>query len=114
MTTLTDLQNRCARTSLRRTESEAAEPEWLTMAALWLASEAGEVATEVRKATARRESWWTVRGRLRDELGDVLWCVAEVATLAGLTLEECAAVQKLKQEERYASVIALHDTEGRG
>lgn len=113
MTTLRDLQDRCARTSLRKTEADSAEPEWLTMAALWLASEAGEVATEVRKATTRKESWWVVRDRLRDELGDVLWCVAEVATLAGLTLDECAAVQRQKQEERYASVIRPHDTEGR-
>lgn len=113
MTTLRDLQDRCARTSLRKTEAESGEVETLAMAALWLASEAGEVATEARKALVGKENQWTVRGRLREELGDVLWCVAEVATLAGLTLEECAAVQRQKQEERYASVIALHDTEGR-
>jgi len=32
--------------------------------------------------------------------------------LLGLTLEECAAAQQVKQERRYADVIALHDTEG--
>lgn len=113
MTTLRELQDRCARTTLKRTEEIATDPERLAMAALWLCAEAGEVATEVRRATSARESWWPIRGRLRDELGDVLWCIAEVATLAGLTLEECAAAQRQKQEERYGEVIRLHDTEGR-
>jgi NTP pyrophosphatase (non-canonical NTP hydrolase) len=113
MTTLRDLQDRCARTTLRRTEPDAMLSEALAMAALWLASEAGEVATEVRKATAEREPWHDIRVRLREELGDVLWCVAEVATLAHLSLDECAAVQAQKQEERYPQLIRLHDTEGR-
>lgn len=112
-TTLRDLQDRCARTTLSKTERLSTHQERLAMAALWLASEAGEVATEVRKAVRGAESWHDIRVRLRDELGDVLWCVAEVATLAHLSLDECAAVQRQKQEERYADVVRLHDTEGR-
>lgn len=113
MTTLRDLQERCARTTLSKTERLSTHPERLAMAALWLASEAGEVATEARRAIRGTESWHAVRVRLRDELGDVLWCVAEVATQAGLSLDECAAVQRVKQEERYGDLIRLHDTEGR-
>jgi NTP pyrophosphatase (non-canonical NTP hydrolase) len=93
--------------------------ERLAAAALWLASEAGEVAAEVRKAVTSAmgvdvpQDAAAARARLRDELGDVLWCVAEVATTAGLTLDECAVAQTKKQEHRYGDVIALHDTEGR-
>lgn len=114
MTTLAELQARCARTTLTRTEPEASHNERLAMAALWLASEAGEVATEVRKAIVAREDWWVIRGRLVDELGDVLWCLAEVATLAGIQLDSIDATQAAKQRARYAEVIELHDTEGQG
>lgn len=82
------------------------------MAALWLASEAGEVATEVRRWIAIADDATVMRDRIADELGDVLWCAAEVATLFGLRLEDCAAMQARKQETRYGDVIRLHDTEG--
>jgi NTP pyrophosphatase (non-canonical NTP hydrolase) len=113
MTTLDEMQARCARTSLRKTQPWSAQTDRQAMAALWLCSEAGEVADAVRR-------WSLVEGEgdtisladVRDELGDVLWCLSECATLLGLTLEECAAAQQKKQEARYADVIALHDTEG--
>lgn len=113
MTTLAELQARCARTTLTRTEPEASHNERLAMAALWLTSEAGEVATEVRKALAAREDWSALRYRLTAELGDLLWCLSEVATLAGIDLERAAAEQADKQQMRYADIIRLHDTEGR-
>ena len=113
MTTLSQLQARCARTTLSKTEPEASHNERLAMAALWLTSEAGEVATEVRKAIVAREDWATVRYRLTAELGDLLWCLSEVASLAGIDLERAAEQQADKQAVRYAHVIALHDTEGR-
>lgn len=113
MTTLDELQTRCARTSLAKTEPWSAQADRQAMAALWLCAEAGEVADAVRR-------WSLVEGEretisladVRDELGDVLWCLSECATLLGLTLEECAEAQRKKQERRYADVIALHDTEG--
>lgn len=112
MTTLAELQARCARTTLSRTEPEASHNERLAMAALWLTSEAGEVATEVRKAIVAREEWPTVAYRLTSELGDLLWCVCEVASLAGIDLERAAQEQADKQRMRYADVIRLHDVEG--
>lgn len=112
MTTLSELQNRCARTTLMRTEPEANHNERLAMAALWLTAEAGEVATEVRKAITNHEEWSTVRYRLTAELGDLLWCVCEVASLSGIDLERAAAEQADKQKMRYAHIFNLHDTEG--
>lgn len=113
MTTLGELQARCARTTLSRTEPEASHNERLAMAALWLTSEAGEVATEVRKAIVAREDWSVIRYRLTAELGDLLWCLSEVASLAGIDLERAAEQQADKQQMRYADVMRLHDTEGR-
>lgn len=112
MTTLDELQARCARTTLTKLRPDATHRERVAMAALWLTSEAGEVADEVRRYIDGGVDEHAV-DCVRVELGDVLWCVAEVATLLGLTLEDCAASQKRKQEDRYENWITLHDTEGR-
>lgn len=111
MTTLDELQARCARSSLRKTQPWAPQTDRQAMAALWLCAEAGEVADAVRRWSLTEGDTITL-AEVRDELGDVLWCLSECATLLGLTLEECAAAQQVKQERRYADVIALHDTEG--
>lgn len=113
MTTLDELQRRCARTTHAKTMPRSSHDERVAMAALWLTSEAGEVATEVRRWIAVYDDATVMRDRIADELGDVLWCVAEIATLFGLRLEDCAALQQKKQEARYSDVIRLHDTEGR-
>ncbi|MBR3741016.1 MAG: nucleoside triphosphate pyrophosphohydrolase family protein [Clostridia bacterium] len=66
---------------------------------LGLAGEAGECCDLVKKCFYQdgRE----IREALNDELGDVLWYVAEAASGLGLTMEEIAQhnIQKLK--ERY-------------
>ncbi len=59
---------------------------------LGLASEAGEVAGKVKKIM--RDDGMNVseekREQIKDELGDVLWYVAQVATEFNLDLEEIA------------------------
>lgn len=111
MTTLDELQARCARSSLKKTQPWSSQTDRQVMAALWLCAEAGEVADAVRRWSLTKGDTITL-AEVRDELGDVLWCLSECATLLGLTLEECAAAQRAKQERRYSDVIALHDTEG--
>jgi NTP pyrophosphatase (non-canonical NTP hydrolase) len=93
--TLDDYQKAAARTmNPRLTENER-----LLDAAAGIAEEAGEVLAHVRKHLYRDRT--LDRARLAEELGDVLWCVAGVATSAGLSLENVASGNVTKLLERH-------------
>jgi len=69
------------------------------VAGLGLAGETGEVVEHIKK--------WVAHGhaldvdKVKKELGDVLWYVAELATVMYLYLEEIARANIRKLEERY-------------
>lgn len=69
------------------------------VAALGLAGEAGEFANLVKKMTAHGHSFDPQA--LKDELGDVLWYLAEAATASGLDLNEIAQENVEKLLKRY-------------
>jgi NTP pyrophosphatase (non-canonical NTP hydrolase) len=71
----------------------------LIVAALGLAGEAGEFANLVKKMTAHGHPFDT--DSLKDELGDVLWYLAEAATSSGLNLGEIAQENVDKLIKRY-------------
>ena len=85
------------------------------MAVLWLTSEAGEVADEAKKILSAGGDFDRVaaEARMAEELGDVLWMLAECCTLMDINMEDIARAQLAKQERRYAELVKLHDTEGR-
>ena len=70
---------------------------------LGLAGEAGEVANIVKKI--QRDSGGVIteetRGKLKDELGDVLWYISACADELGLTLEEIAEFNVNKLAKRH-------------
>ncbi|MGQ0540058.1 MAG: MazG nucleotide pyrophosphohydrolase domain-containing protein, partial [Gemmatimonadaceae bacterium] len=68
-------------------------------AAAALAEEAAEVLSQVRKHLffARELD----RAALREELGDVLWCTAALATQLDMALGDIAAHNLAKLEARY-------------
>ena len=74
---------------------------------LGLAGEAGEVANIVKKIQRDNEGIINdeIRGKLKDELGDVLWYISACADELGLTLEEIAEfnVQKLAKRHNRAA-----------
>ena len=76
----------------RRTATYPDAGENIVYPTLGLAGEAGEVAEKVKKLL--RDDGGVMsderRAALAGELGDVLWYVAQVATEAGLELEEIA------------------------
>jgi NTP pyrophosphatase (non-canonical NTP hydrolase) len=77
----------------RRTATYPRAGEDMTYPALGLCGEAGEVAEKVKK-TLRDDGGVLSDGRrdaLSRELGDVLWYLSQLATEAGLDLEEIAA-----------------------
>lgn len=71
----------------------------LVVSALGLAGEAGEFANLVKKMTAHGHPFDPES--LKDELGDVLWYLAEAATAVGLNLEDIAAHNVDKLIKRY-------------
>jgi NTP pyrophosphatase (non-canonical NTP hydrolase) len=77
--------------------------------ALGLCGEAGETAEKVKKAI--RDDGGTLTEERRDaiaaELGDVLWYVAQLATEAGLDLEEIADANLEKLASRQERAV-LH------
>ena len=79
----------------RRSRATAVYPDAgsnLTYPALGLCGEAGEAAEKVKKTIRDDGGVLTEerRGALAAELGDVLWYVAQLATEAGLDLDEVA------------------------
>jgi NTP pyrophosphatase (non-canonical NTP hydrolase) len=82
----------------RRTATYPGAGDNLVYPTLGLAGEAGEVAEKVKKLL--RDDGGVLgderRAALAAELGDVLWYVAQVATEAGLDLEQVAAANLAK------------------
>lgn len=83
---------------------------------LGLAGEAGEVANIVKKVQRiggpdelTDSQLGEFELKLRDELGDVLWYVAEVATQHGLSLNAIARhnLQKLYERQNKNTITAL-------
>ncbi len=71
----------------------------LIISALGLAGEAGEFANMVKKLTAHGHD--ITPETLAEELGDVLWYVAEAATTCGLCLGDLAQQNVNKLRQRY-------------
>jgi NTP pyrophosphatase (non-canonical NTP hydrolase) len=80
---------------------------------LGLCGEAGEVAEKVKKMVRDDGGVLTEerRAALAAELGDVLWYVAQLATEAGLDLDDMAAgnLQKLLSRQRRAVLSGSGD-----
>jgi NTP pyrophosphatase (non-canonical NTP hydrolase) len=70
---------------------------------LGLAGEAGEVANIVKKIQRDFGGEITdeIRGKLKDELGDVLWYISACADELGLTLTEIAEFNVNKLAKRH-------------
>jgi NTP pyrophosphatase (non-canonical NTP hydrolase) len=81
---------------------------------LGLANEAGEVAGKIKKIF--RDKGGVIgeaeRAALKDELGDVLWYLAQLCTELDLTLEEVAAanLEKLASRQQRGTLYGDGDT----
>ena len=87
--------------AVRTINPALAENERLIDAAAGLAEEAGEALSIVRKHLFQDRD--LDRAKLEEELGDALWCIAMTARAAGLSLEQVAAANIAKLEERHSA-----------
>jgi len=79
----------------------AADESGMMIPLLGLAGEAGELLTEFKKRLRDGESHIQFRNRFAEELGDLLWYLANLATKFGLDLDEVAARNLTKCENRW-------------
>ena len=84
----------------------------LIIAALGLAGEAGEFANLVKKLTAHGHTDITPEV-LADELGDIMWYVAEAASAVGLDLGEIASQNVEKLRNRYPAGFSQERSKNR-
>lgn len=107
--TLNEYQELAQRTSNRALDTKG----HLLNGVLGLAGEAGECADLVKKCYFQDAR--PIDDALIDELGDVLWYVAETAAARGVTLEEVAKhnVEKLRRRypEGFDAEKSLHREE---
>ena len=87
------------RAATRTANPRLSDADRLADAAAGLAEEAGEVLGLVRKHLYMGHP--LDRDHVQVELGDALWCLAAVATSAGISLEEVAAANVEKLRRRY-------------
>lgn len=96
-------------TQAARTAGAGGEKERrLLIAALGLAGESGEFANKVKKLIAHGHP--ITPDELADELGDVLWYIAEAATSCGLNLAEIAQNNINKLSKRYPNGFSQQDS----
>lgn len=98
--TLDGYQQLAKRTGSKEPQGERA----ICITAMGLAGEAGELVDLIKKAVRNRKPGDPIelpRERIRDEAGDLLWYVANIACSAGLTLSEIAQANVDKLVKRY-------------
>ena len=85
-------------------ESLEADPRSIMIPLLGMAGEVGELLGEHKKWLRDGESYKLFPERVKEELGDLLWYLSNVATKHGLTLEEVADFNLSKTGRRWQPV----------
>jgi NTP pyrophosphatase (non-canonical NTP hydrolase) len=83
------------------TDQRPEGPEGLVIALLGLVGEAGSLLTEYKKRLVDGEAHQGFKAHLAEELGDLLWYLATIATRNGLSLEEAAQRNLEKTRGRW-------------
>lgn len=78
----------------------------ITIHLLGLAGEAGSVATEYKKMLRDGAAHTAAKARIREELGDVLWYTAALATKLDLDLDDIARANLEKTRDRWQRTTA--------
>ncbi len=82
-------------------QSSESDPNGIIVALLGLAGETGSLLTLYKKWLRDGDAYQIMRDRVAEELGDVLWYVATIATRAGIELDEIATGNTTKAAQRW-------------
>ena len=82
-------------------QGPAVDGRYLVVPMLGLAGEAGQLLSEYKKHLRDGDAHRLFRTRVREELGDLLWYIANVASKFNLTLDEIAAENLVKVNTRW-------------
>jgi NTP pyrophosphatase (non-canonical NTP hydrolase) len=83
------------------------EGEALLIPLLGLAGEAGSLLSEYKKRIRDKEGYPLFADRIKEELGDILWYLSNLATKAGFSLDEVAASNLEKVRGRWLETQTL-------
>ena len=81
----------------------------LIVSLLGLAGEAGELISEYKKYLRDGENYAPLKGRICEELGDILWYIASVADEFDLSLSEVGTENLRKIMDRWSSDLSKGD-----
>jgi NTP pyrophosphatase (non-canonical NTP hydrolase) len=96
--TLNEFQDKAKATVQTYTSSDQ---ENFFLGYLGLAGEAGSVLTTLKKLIRDGEGFGSFKDKLTEELGDVLWYIAAIASHNNITLEEIARINLEKTDDRF-------------
>jgi NTP pyrophosphatase (non-canonical NTP hydrolase) len=108
---LNDYQLLAHKTSAITSSSVTGSPQHAMMATLGLCGESGEVADLLKKVYFHGHT--LDKQQLIHELGDVLWYLAEQCTAFHITLDEVAAANIAKLQQRYGDSFSSEASRNR-
>ena len=104
---LNEYQNLAKQTDQQpETGAFEANPRSILVPLLGMAGEVGELLGEHKKWLRDGDSYKLFPERVKEELGDLLWYLSNVATKHGLTLEEVASYNLDKTGRRWQALVA--------
>jgi NTP pyrophosphatase (non-canonical NTP hydrolase) len=86
-------------------QNGADDPNGMMVALLGLAGETGSLLTLYKKWLRDGDAYQIMKERVAEELGDVLWYVADIATRAGIDLDDVAT----GNQKGWSPLVALLD-----
>jgi NTP pyrophosphatase (non-canonical NTP hydrolase) len=96
---LNEYQSAASKTH-QKTAANVTEP---VVPLLGLAGEAGELLSQYKKYLRDADAHLVAKDRIAEELGDLLWYLADTASVFGLTLEDIANANLAKINDRWGT-----------